>query len=333
MNDLSKQHSRDLEDIQDVERFDLRQSARALYAGRHTIMVTTAICLLVAIVYLHITKPAYTATIVLSPTQSQTTGVEGNISSLASLAGISIGRGQNASPFLLFPYALNTELVAKDMAQHSSDIMPTIFAAQWDATNNKWQEPATFRHWVSGIAKTVLGFPEKSWAPPDGGELQQYIKKNVSVETSTQKPVLTITFDNENPVFAAHFLQSLYESTDRILRRIVLDRSSKYARYVENKLQTVQLAELRQVLMQSLNDQETLVMMSSSNTPFAAQPLGAASSSIQPTSPNAPIVLLLSIVLGLVLGSAAALTNIDILKYLPSRTKDRSRTSKRANPA
>jgi hypothetical protein len=219
------------------------------------------------------------------------------------------------------------------MAQHSPDIMPTIFASQWDATDNKWQEPATFRHWIAGFAKSALGFPEKNWTPPDGGNLQQYIKKNVSVETSTQKPVLTITFDNETPAFAAHFLQALYESTDRVLRRIVLDRSSKYARYVENKLQTVQLSELRQVLMQSLNEQETLIMMSSSNTPFAAQPLGAASSSIQPTSPNAPIVLLLAIIAGLLLGSAAALTNIDVLKYLLSRTKDRSGSTKRANPA
>jgi uncharacterized protein involved in exopolysaccharide biosynthesis len=86
------------------------------------------------------------------------------------------------------------------------------------------------------------------------------------------------------------------------LRRITLERASKYASYLEGKLAMVQVTEFRQVLLQSLSEQETLVMMSSSATPFAAQPLGSPVSSLRPTEPKPIIVLILGGLIGMLLG-------------------------------
>ncbi len=296
------------------EGFDFQKTLRTLRAGWRTIAVIGGACFLAGVCYLHIVTPVYTATVMLSATQSQSQGVSGNISELASMAGVSIGKGQSSSPFVLFPYTMNSRPVAQDIIRRSPEFMSIIFRNQWDATTGQWREPGGI-HVIFRAVKSILGFPNRDWKAPSDGELQDYIKEHVDAEVSTQKPVVTLTFRHENQAFASHFLQAVYESTDGILRRMALDRSSKYARYLQDQLQTAQLAELRQVMMQSLNEQETIVMMGNSDAPFAAQPIGSAVSSIQPTFPNVPIVLLLAAIMGLVLGCAAALSNVKILQF------------------
>jgi uncharacterized protein involved in exopolysaccharide biosynthesis len=295
--------------------FDLLRTISVLKAGWRTIMALTLGCVLLAIGFLHIVTPLYTSTMMLSPTQSQNQDIAGGLSALGAIAGISIGKDQSASPFALFPYVLNSRPVAEDIVRHSPDIMPTIFFSQWNAEEGRWREPVGIVHWIAGLAKVILGFSNPAWEPPGAAELQQYIQDNVTVETSTQKPVITLTYRNRDRAFAAHFLQMVDESTDRTLRRITLNRASKYASYLQQKLKTAQLTELRQVMMQSLSQQETLIMMGNSDTPFAAQPIGAAASTTRPTFPNGPIVLVLSIVIGLIAGSAAVLSEIDFLQF------------------
>jgi len=132
------------------------------------------------------------------------------------------------------------------------------------------------------------------------------LSTRVRVDLDRKKPIITVTFNHRDPVFARRFLQALHESTDLVLRRQTLDRSTKYARYLEEELRKEQQAELRQVLTNTFSQQEVWIMMSSSNTPFAAQPVGDAVSSIRPTSPNPLVILLAMTVVGLICGSTLA---------------------------
>jgi hypothetical protein len=132
--------------------------------------------------------------------------------------------------------------------------------------------------------------------------LQDFILRTIQLDLDTRKPILTIKFRDADPIFAKDFLQALTESTDLVVRNMTLRRSTQYANYLESKLATVQLSDLRQVLVNALNQQETLVMMSSANTPFAAQPLGSTIISLKPTYPQPLLVLALGLILGLATG-------------------------------
>jgi hypothetical protein len=68
------------------------------------------------------------------------------------------------------------------------------------------------------------------------------------------------------------------------------------------------------VLTQSLSDQETQIMMGSSDTDFAAQPLGPPESSTRPTSPVPVLVLLLGLFVGLVIGGLYVVFDIRLFE-------------------
>lgn len=274
-----------------------------LWRGRLTIMLFAAVFLFLGIVYLHVAAYSYTATLVVVPTQGQSqSGGGSQLGNLASLAGIDLSASQNVSPFALYPDAMKTRIVSDTFVANYPDLTHELFADQWDSAAGRWHEPDGLVHGMAGAVKKMLGYPPQRWMPPSGGDVQQAVSDRVLTLLDSKKPVLTVTFNDRDPVFARRFLQAMHESTDLVLRRQTLERSKKYARYLEQELQKVQLTEVRQVLTNSLSQQETLIMMSNSDTPFAAQPVGGAVSSLRPTSPRPAVVLLAAVLAGLVLG-------------------------------
>jgi hypothetical protein len=149
--------------------------------------------------------------------------------------------------------------------------------------------------------------PVYEWTPPGPAELQQYIEKSVGIVQDKRRALLTVTLRAPDPAFSIRFLMALHESTDHVLRGMTLDRARKYAAYLVNRLTTVQTSTVRDVLTQSLSEQETLIMIGSSDTDFAAQPLGPPESSTRPTSPIAILVLFIGLLTGMLSGSACVL--------------------------
>lgn len=279
----------------------------SLRKGWKTIAIAWVVSLLLGVLYLHITTYNYTATLLLVPTQGQNqNNIGSQLGSLSSLVGLDFLSSQNVSPFTLYPDVMKTRVVSDTFAARYPDLMHELFEDQWDSDRDVWRAPEGVMYKIVAWSKGVLGYPPRPWAPPNGGDVERVLSTRVRVDLDRKKPILTVTFSHRDPVFARRFLQALHESTDLVLRRQTLDRSTKYARYLEQELRKEQQAELRQVLTNTFSQQEVWIMMSSSDTPFAAQPVGGAVSSTRPTSPNPIIILLAMTMLGLLCGSTLA---------------------------
>jgi len=282
---------------------EVAQIVRTIWAGKLIVLLCSCVLIALAMVYLRAATYSYTGTLVLIPTQTRDTGLVSRLGELASLAGVNAVNGQILPPFTLYPDALKSRAVADELSRRQ-DLMRTIFKTQWDEASQAWREPvSSYRSFVNDV-KPFLGLPVFPWRPPSGAELQLFIARQVKVLENPRKSIVTLTMNDADPQFAATFLQALHETTDQLLRRLTLDRSSAYAKYIQSQLTSVQVNELRQVLIQALSEQMTLVIMSSSNTTFAAQPLGPAQSSSRPTQPVPTLTLLFSALLGAVIGMA-----------------------------
>lgn len=287
---------------------DLGAIAGRIWRGRLLVGLCSALFLVLAVFYLHFATYKYTATLLLVPTQgqNQTGSGSGQLSGLASLAGIDLGGSQNVSPFTLYPEIMKARIVADNFAARYPGLMHRLFPTQWNPATRQWRDPGGSLHVFAGFVKSILGFPPRPWAAPSGADVQELIRTRVQATPDSKKPILTVTFEDKDADLARQFLTALHESTDRVLREETLDRSTKYAHYLGNQLLSVQQTDLRQVLTNSLSQQETLLMMSNSDTPFAAQPVGDSVSSQRPTSPNPAMVLLAAMIMGAILGSARA---------------------------
>lgn len=292
---------------------------RVLSDSLLSISVFAAVGLLLAVVYLHTATYYYSATLTVVATQQQNQNLGSQFGELASLAGINAPSSQDVSPFSLYPDAVISRVVADDIARTHPETLHRIFSKQWNEKTNTWLRPSGLALALKGVLKTLFGIPAVPWTPPGGAELREVIEREVSITLDNKKPILTMTYRSPDPAFAKRFLDQVNESTDSILRRMTLDRSSKYANYIEKKLSTVQAADLRQALINSYSQQETLVMMSSSNTPFAAQPLGVTVVSLRPVSPQPIFALILGLILGIAIGAANAVMEWHLLSFFAFR--------------
>ena len=274
--------------------------AGLLWRGKWLILAGLVLGVLGALAFLHIATPRYSAVLQLVPTEQGSTALPGNISGLASLAGISLPRGQVSQ----FGLALET-ITGRDVAAAVAadrPLMQRLFKNQWDPRARAWRRPPDALRGVKDSVKSILAQPVVPWAPPGVDDFQKLLKANLKVDQDQKKSIATITFSNPDPAVARDVLSALYREADAHLRVRSDERTSAYVRYIARKLQEVTLVEHREVLAQALAEQERVLMFARSGQAFAADPLGTVWVSNRPDWPKAPLVLAAGIALGTAAG-------------------------------
>lgn len=258
----------------------------------------------VAIGYLHGAEYKYTAELKVTPVY-QAQQASSGLSGLASLTGISLPGDKTITPIALYTEALKSRDVAEDVARNKP-LMQHIFANEWDAADGHWHPPEGVGITLIAYIRAVLGIRDERWTPPDGGDLQRYVGKNVTVFESPRTNITSVTVNDVDPGTARQILLALHLAADQHLRSRSLARSTQYIAYLERKLTTVTNNEYRQALVDVLSQQERLRMMASSSTPYSAEPLGEITSSRRPTTPDPVVILGAALIFGATAGTLLA---------------------------
>jgi hypothetical protein len=230
------------------------------------------------------------------------------IAGLAQLAGATLPTNQNALQFRLFIESLYSRDIADEIAKNQ-DIMKTLFANQWNATTQSWEQPPlTFTEKAINEVRALLGLaPPAQWHPPNGINLLSFLNDYLLVDQDPRKPYLVkLTLLHYNSQFAINFLNYLTATVDNQLRQKALVRANQYMDYISRKLPTVTIAEHRAALTQALGEQERFAMVASSSLPFAADVFEKPWTSTLPDSPKPRQAFLLALVIGGAIGFAIA---------------------------
>jgi hypothetical protein len=253
--------------------------------------------------YLHSTK------LTVIPAQGSTgsgagSQLGGGLGALAALAGGA--STQQVTPYTLYLKAISLRSVADTLAANPV-IMRRLFRSQWNVQNQRWQQPeSSFRSFTSFI-RSALGLPPNVWQPPSGGDVQAYIASRVTVTTDPQSPVVVIEHFDTDPQFSVYFLRALNRAVDSVIRRQALERATANISYLSGQLERVTNTIHRQVLTETLSQQEQFRMMASSNVAYAADIFDGPVPSARPVVPRPLYLLLGSIIGGLLLGIPLAL--------------------------
>lgn len=299
------------------DEIDLIELFSSLWKQRFLISAIVVICLASGIFYLQRATYLYKAEVKVAPAQSTQTNSKsklGGLASLASIAGISMSQDPGTMYFLLYTEGVHSRSVAEALAREP-DVMKVIFRNEWDAETQRFVEPrpGIVGSAVKGI-KSLLGVRSYPWKKPGADRLQDYIQKNVKVTEDATSPIVTLSFEHEDPRFAARFLMEIHAVLDDGIRQKARQRATQYIDYLSKQLQSATLFEHRTALSQALGEQERSRMMASSTLAFAAEPLDPATTSLRPTRPQPALVLLLSVVIGLALSLGVALMRLQFSK-------------------
>ena len=290
------------------DEIDLIGLLAVIWQRRWLVIGTIIAFLAVAILYLNVATYRHTAELTVMPSQASNAGgiSAGGLAGLASLAGVNLSMDGSVTPFEQYLEGIKSGLVAETLS-HKTDIMKVVFKEEWDEDKQRFvNKSGTISKTIRGI-KQLLGIPVYPWREPDASRLQTYIEENVIITESAKSQFVTISFDHEDPQFARQFLSELHAALDEDLRQKALVRTTQYIAYLTEQLQKVTVAEHREALVQALSEQEKFRMMASSGLAYAADPFGNVTVSREPTSPRPIIVIILSILLGGIVGSLAAI--------------------------
>ncbi len=259
-----------------------------------------------AVGYLNVATYTYEVSFRVSPTESGSGNLANRLGGLAAVAGLSLGADRAVQPFELYVEAFYSPEVAARLSTRP-DLMHTAFPDEWNAAAGQWEEPHGLVRTIGRSAKSMLGIPVFAWQPPDAERLKVYIEEEVILVRDPKRSVTTFSIDHEDPKFAAELLRGVHDATDAMVRDRALRRANSYIAYLSAKLPEVTLVEHREVLAQTLGEQERIRMMSSSSMPYAAEPLGAPLISPRPTKPRPVLTLAVGILGGGFAGMVAAL--------------------------
>lgn len=257
---------------------------------------TMAAC---AVVYLHVATPEYTAEMTVVPVTSSSAPIGGQLSGLASLAGVNLsGKGEQID---LYREALQSRIVALEIAKDQK-LMRQLYPEEWNAQTSTWQHPPSARHSLKSAIYWVLGMPTPQWREPDADRVERLLDDKVNVSFGPDSPITAVSVHHPKPQVALALLVKLHETADAVLRQRAVARTGEYTTYLQGKLAEVMVADYRAALVQALADQEKQRMVAMSGLAFAAEPFAPEKVSHMPTKPNGPIVLIAAILAGFIIG-------------------------------
>ena len=292
----------------DRNTIDLIELFAIVWQRRRVVYICALATLILSIIYLHIAAYTYTGVLKVTPIQassSNLTGKLGGLGNLASLAGVQLPTDQSALQFRLYVEGVHSRFAADAMAKNVN-LMKVIFKNEWDEGSKSWVRPSGPIPVAIRIVKLALGVPDYGWQPPGGAQLQLYMDDYVQVIEDPKSPVVTITYDNNDPQFAVTFLAALNAAVDGQLRQKSLRRSAQNIAYLSHKLDTVTLAQQREAIMQAWSEQEKAAMMANSTASFAVDAFGPPSAPYRPTKPKPVTVLGSAVLAGILIGIVAA---------------------------
>lgn len=272
------------------------------YTRKWWIIAAVLIGLVAAMIYVHVAPQKYRITLLLVPSQDSPLAKSGmrtgGLSNLASLAGVSLPGDANALPFELFPEALTSRETAAGML-NQKDLVQSIFATRWDAQAGQWRLPDDAISGLRRQLKSLVGYKVSTTASPDAADLEDFLKKNVSIVRDRKRPIITLSVQHKDVGLGVDLLRSMVHLTDERLKQESLRRSRENVQYLQSRLAETTNAEYREFLLSVMADVEKQRMASSGSMAYVAEAFGQPTPSMHPVSPNIPMAYALGGILGM----------------------------------
>jgi len=267
-----------MEYASDADEVSLADIVRAVRAHRLLIGIIVFLFVAAATVYLLLATPWYRAELVMVGTDDQSSpALNGTLGGLASLAGVEVGKPDNAEPLAVLQSQDFTRAFIED-----EKLLTVLLADRWDAESGRWREtdPAD---------------------QPDIRDAVEYFDRSVRrVEEDFNSKIVTLTIEWEDPELAADWANKLVTRLNDTMRRRALAEATANVKYLEAELAKTPIVTLQQAIGGLLESEMQKLMMARGHAEFSFRVIDRADPAKYPYSPRPAITLLLALIVGIV---------------------------------
>ena len=294
---------------------DLKDLFFTLWNGKVYIIILSIIFVFLASFYLQFAERKYFVEYNLKPAgETENSPNFSGLGGLASLTGIQLPTSSD-NDFSIFKELL-TSVEVSEIIFENKKIIREIFRPEWDETLNNYSRPPEnkIQTFVSYAKKLLTGNTDVNYMLPNPRRLVVFIDKNIQIRNDKETGFLKLTSETSEPKLILSLIMEATKASDKIMRQRYVDFSTEPLAFYKEKLRTVRSLEHREALAELIGKEEQKLMFASRGEHFIAEPYINPTISLYPTAPKPILILALSLVLGLFLGSVLVLMRHAIKK-------------------
>lgn len=287
------------------DEIDLKELFITLWQKKIIILFACSLALIAAVIHLHSAERTYLIKAVYRPVTENAGGPNlSGFGGLASLAGISLPSSSD-SDFLAFQTLLTSEEVA-DVLMNDKDTVRSLFGSEWNDETQKFAPPPPSRssNFKRLLKKALTGKVSSEYIPPNAQRLSVVLKKMMAISVDKSTGYLIISAETANTQLGIHIFQQSVLITDKLLKSRYIESAESTLNFYQKKITSARSREQREALAKLMAQEDQKLMLAARGKSFVVEPLLRATTSINPISPKASLILILSIVLGGFFGAA-----------------------------
>jgi hypothetical protein len=243
-----------------------------VWAGKLIVIAATVVGLLCGMYSVYTDGPRFLASMSISPADSDVFNQSGGGGGSGLLAGLTGTSNTTALPkFTEFLSSMGSVGVAHELNKRY-DFLCRIYKGDCDPATHHWHERTGVREWFDGVLAKLGRLPDPN-GPRTEVDLARYIAGAVTPGTNKSNSLVTLTFENPHPDFAAQFLAAVVATTNDHIRFQNREMQKRYVEYLSQNAAMATNVEQRQAIDALLLQEERQLMLTEVDLPYAAKVL------------------------------------------------------------
>jgi hypothetical protein len=297
------------------DEIDLKDLFFTLWGGKFYIILFSFISVFLASFYLQSAERKYTVVYNLKPVgETKSSSLVSGLGGFASIAGIQLPTS-SGNDFNIFKELITAPEVSEIIFENKK-IIREIFRSEWDERLNSYSGPpkSKIQIFVSDAKKLLTGNIDVNYMPPNPRRLANFINENIKLGEDKETGFLKFTSETSKPELMLSLMIEATKGSDKIMRQRYIGFSTEPLAFYKEKLRTARSREHREALAELIGKEEEKLMFASKGKHFIAEPYKNPTISLRPTAPKPTLILIISLISGLFIGSAFVLMQHAIKK-------------------
>ena len=284
---------------------DLRELFFILVQGKRIVACVTAFLIIIGIIYSLSLPNIYQSEALLSPVDESSSLISGafsQYSGLAGLAGIDLPIGENGSN------SKNAIELMSSLNFFEKNLMPKIFLPDlmaiesWDAEKNIIIYDDSIFQKDSNTWVRDFSYPQKL-IPSAQESFDIFKKDNLSILVDNKTGLISLAVKHQSPIIAKQWVQIMFEEVNSFYRQKDKESSEKAVIFLNKQIAKTSYSEVRQATASLLEKEIQKLTLVEANKDYVFEYVYPPSVMEKKIMPNRFIIVFLSLLLGVFLGS------------------------------
>ena len=307
MADLTPSNDPFLQSPYSDDEIHLKGLFLVLWSEKFLIAAVMAVFAISSVIYALSIPNQYKATALLAPAQSDGGGLSsalGQLSGLASLAGVSIGEGSSSESQIAQEVMRSWSFVESFIGEHKLEV-EVIAADGWSKSSGELQIDGD----IYDVDKQIwlLEDDEKEeLRPPTSWELFERFSEMLSISQDKQSGLVSVSIEYYSPQMAKEWLDLYIAAINEYMQERQVAKVSNNISYLEAQIAKTSIAEMREVFYTIIEEQTKKKMVAEASPDYAFIPVSQVMVPETKSRPSRAAICILGTIIGVIIGLVAA---------------------------